>query len=78
MNDLEDLLLGIECDEFISSALMYQKVSYVEDGGLVDNEDGTYTQRYWDKVEPITIASKADTYIYRALRDIERHFNTKL
>ena len=78
MNDLNDLLLGLECDEFISSALMYQKVSYVQDGGLVDNEDGTYTQHYMDKVEPIKVASNADAHIYRALRDIEKHFNTKL
>ena len=78
MNDLNDLLLELECDEFISNALMYQKVDWVEYGDLVDNEDGTYTQRYWDKVEPIKVSAKADAYIYRALRDIERHFNTKL
>ena len=78
MNNLEDLLLGIDCDEFISSSLMYQKVSYVEDGGLVDNEDGTYTQRYWDKVEPIVVSSNIDSHIYRALKAIERDFNTKL
>jgi hypothetical protein len=32
MNDLEDLLLGIKCDDFITDALMYQKVDWVEDG----------------------------------------------
>jgi len=78
MNDLNDLLLGLECDEFISNSLMYQKVDWVEYGSIVENPDGTYTQHYWDKVEPIKVASNADTHIYRALRTIEKHFNTKL
>jgi len=78
MNDLNDLLLGLECDEFISNALMYQKVDWVEYGSLVDNGDGTFTQHYMDKVEPIKVSAKADAHIYRALRDIEKHFNTKL
>jgi len=77
MNDLNDLLLELECDEFISSALMYQKVSYVEDAFVV-NRDGTCTQHYVDIVEPIKVASNADAHIYRALRNIEKHFNTKL
>lgn len=78
MNDLEDLLLGIECDDFITDALMYQKVDWVEYGSLVENGDGTFTQHYWDKVEPIKVSAKADAHIYRALRDIQKHFNTKL
>jgi len=78
MNDLNDLLLGLECDEFISNALMYQKVDWVEYGSIVENADGTCTQHYWDKVEPIKVASNADAHIYRALRTIEKHFNTKL
>jgi hypothetical protein len=78
MNNLEDLLLGVECDEFILDSLMYQKVSYQELGSLIDNGDGTYSQPMWDKVEPIMVSSQADTYIYRALRDIEKVFNTKL
>jgi hypothetical protein len=57
---------------------MYQKVDWVEYGSLVDNGDGTYTQHYMDKVEPIKVSAKADTHIYRALRNIEKHFNTKL
>jgi hypothetical protein len=78
MNGLEDLLLGIDCDDFIADSLMYQKVSYVEYGDLVENPDGTYTQHYCDKVEPIMVSSKVDYYIYDALRTIEKHFNTKL
>ena len=78
MNDLENLLLELECDEFITDALMYQKVSWVEYGSLVETGEGTYQQHYCDKVEPIMISTKADTHIYRALRDIEKHFNTKL
>lgn len=78
MNNLEDLLLGVECDEFILDSLMYQRVSYQEWGSLIDNGDGTYSQPMWDKVEPIMVSSQADTYIYRALRDIEKVFNTKL
>lgn len=78
MNDLEDLLLGIECDDFITDALMYQKVDWVEYGSLIDNGDGTFTQHYMDKVEPIKVSAKADAHIYRALRDIQKAFNTKL
>jgi hypothetical protein len=78
MNDLNDLLLGLECDEFISDALMYQKVDWVEYGSIVENRDGTCTQHYVDVVEPIKVASNADAHIYRALRTIEKHFNTKL
>lgn len=78
MNDLEDLLLGIKCDDFITDALMYQKVDWVEYGSLVDNGDGTFTQHYMDKVEPIKVSAKADAHIYRALRDIQKAFNTKL
>jgi len=78
MNHLEDLLLDIDCDDFISDSLMYQKVSYVEDGGLVDNKDGTYNQHYWTKTEPIQVSSKIDLHIYRALKTIEKKFNTKL
>jgi hypothetical protein len=78
MNDLNDLLLGLECDEFISNALMYQKVDWVEYGSIVENADGTLTQHYMDKVEPIKVASNADAHIYRALRTIEKNFNTKL
>jgi hypothetical protein len=78
MNGLEDLLLGIDCDDFISSSLMYQKVDWVEYGSLVDNGDGTYSQHYMDKVEPIVVSSGIDSHIYRALKAIERDFNTKL
>ena len=78
MNGLEDLLLGIDCDDFISSSLMYQKVDWVEYGSIVDNGDGTYTQHYMDKVEPIVVSSGIDSHIYRALKAIERDFNTKL
>jgi hypothetical protein len=78
MNGLEDLLLAIDCDDFIAGSLMYQKVSYVEYGDLVENGDGTYTQHYCDKVEPIMVSAKVDSYIYQALRMIEKHFNTKL
>lgn len=78
MNNLEDLLLGVECDDFIMDSLMYQRVSYQELGSLIDNHDGTYSQPMWDKVEPIMVSSQADTYIYRALRDIERVLNIKL
>jgi hypothetical protein len=78
MNGLEDLLLGIDCDDFISSSLMYQKVSYEELGSLIDNGDGTYSQPMWDKVEPIMLSSNIDSHIYRALKAIERDFNTKL
>jgi hypothetical protein len=78
MNDLEDLLLGIKCDDFITDALMYQKVEWVEYGSLIDNGDGTFTQHYMDKVEPIKVSAKADAHIYRALRDIQKAFNTKL
>lgn len=78
MNNLEDLLLGVECDEFIMDSLMYQRVSYHQLGSLIDNEDGTYSQPMWDKVEPIMVSSQADSHIYRALRDIERVLNIKL
>lgn len=78
MNDLEDLLLGIKCDDFIADALMYQKVDWVEDGEIIDHHNGKFTQRYWDKVEPIKVSAKADAHIYRALRDIQKAFNTKL
>ena len=78
MNHLEDLLLGIDCDDFISESLMYQKTSYVEDGALVDNGDGTYFQHYWQKTEPIMVSSKIDSHIYKALKVIEKKFNVKL
>ena len=78
MNDLEDLLLGIDCDDFISDSLMYQKSTYIEAGAPINHYDGTYTQYYWQKTEPIEVRSNIDSHIYKALKVIEKKCNTKL
>jgi hypothetical protein len=78
MNHLEDLLLGIDCDDFISDSLMYQKSTYLEMGSPIDHHNGTYTQYYWQKTEPIKVSSKVDYYIYDALKTIEKKLNIKL
>lgn len=78
MNDLEDLLLGIDCDDFISDSLMYQKSTFVEMGSPINHHNGTYTQYYWQKTEPIKVSAKVDYYIYDALKTIEKKLNIKL
>ena len=78
MNDLEDLLLGIDCDDFISDSLMYQKSTFVEMGSPINHHNGTYTQYYWQKTEPIKVSAKVDYYIYDALKTIQKKLNVKL
>ena len=78
MSNIEDLMLDIDCDDFICNSLMYQKVDWLKYGTEIDNNDGTYTQHYWDKLDTIKVSAKADSCIYQALKVIEKKFNTKL
>jgi hypothetical protein len=78
MNDLEDFLLGVDCDDWICDSLMYQKSTFVQMGSPINHHDGTYTQYYWQKTEPIKVSSKVDYYIYDALKTIQKKLNVKL